>query len=191
MGRTVYWMNVSLDLRIERVSNEAGSGSWMRIGEQLHREFNARARRMSLGVEGRTIYETMESFWPAARDDESLPEYLREYGHIWTDMLKVLVSTTRTEAEHNTRIVGGADAIDQLAEIRRTTEGEIGVGGATLATQLLQCGLLDEIVLYTHPAILGTGRPLFDTLEAPLILDLLEQERFASGVTMHHYAIRQ
>jgi hypothetical protein len=31
---------------------------------------------------------------------------------------------------------------------------------------------------------------LFDTLDAPLILDLLEQERYASGVTMHHYAIR-
>jgi len=190
MGRTVYWMSVSLDLRIERVSNEAGSGSWMRIGEQLHREFNARARRMSLGVEGRTIYETMESFWPAARDDESLPEYLREYGHIWTDMLKVLVSTTRTEAEHNTRIVGGADAIDQLAEIRRTTEGEIGVGGATLATQLLHGGLLDELLLFTHPVVLGRGRPLFDNVIAPIECDLLEHATFEEGVTMHRYAIR-
>jgi dihydrofolate reductase len=55
---------------------------------------------------------------------------------------------------------------------------------------MLQRGLLDEMVIYTHPAILGKGRPLFDTLDAPLILDLLDQERFPSGVTMHHYAIR-
>jgi len=102
----------------------------------------------------------------------------------------VLVSNTRTEAEHNTRIVGGPDALDQIAQIRAETDGIIGVGGANLATQMLQRGLLDEMVIYTHPAILGKGRPLFDTLDAPLILDLLDQERFPSGVTMHHYAIR-
>jgi hypothetical protein len=33
------------------------------------------------------------------------------------------------------------------------------------------------------------GRPLFDD-ELPIDLDLLEQRSFASGVTMHHYAIR-
>ena len=55
---------------------------------------------------------------------------------------------------------------------------------------MLQRGLLDEMVIYTHPAILGKGRPLFDTLDAPLILDLLSQESFTSGVTMHHYASR-
>ena len=31
MGRTVYWMNVSLDLRIEHAVDEQGGGQWMRI----------------------------------------------------------------------------------------------------------------------------------------------------------------
>lgn len=190
MGRTVYWMNVSVDLLIEHSSGEEGGGSWMRISEQLHKEFNARARRMSLGIEGRIIHETMESFWPAARDDESLPECLREFGHIWTDMPKVLVSNTRTEAEHNTRIVGGAGAIDQLAEFRSTTEGDIGVGGANIATQLLHRGLLDELLLFTHPVVLGSGRPLFDSVIAPIECDLLEHATFEESVTMHRYAIR-
>ena len=46
--------------------------------------------------------------------------------------------------DHNTRIIGGADAIDQLAALRAETDGTIGVGGATVATQLLRAGLLDE-----------------------------------------------
>jgi dihydrofolate reductase len=195
MGTTVYWMNTSVDLLIEQSpddhTGEEGTGSWIRIDEELHRAFNKRGRELALAIEGRVIYEMMESYWPPARHDMSLPDFLREWADIWTDMPKVLVSNTRAHAEHNTRIVGGSDALDQIAQIRAETDGVIGVGGATLATQLLQCGLLDEIVLYTHPAILGTGRPLFDALEAPLILDLLEQERFASGVTMHHYAIRK
>jgi dihydrofolate reductase len=194
MGRMTYWMNVSLDLLIERspgdhVAGEEG-GEWARIDEQLHREFNERARGLALFVEGRIIYEMMETFWPSAAQDESLPDHLREWGKIWTDTPKILVSNSRTTASHNTRVVGGPDAIDQLATIRDETDGTIAVGGATLATQLLQHGLLDELLLYTHPAILGSGRPLFDEITEPLECDPLEHAVFANGVALNRYQIR-
>ncbi|MGC4152391.1 MAG: dihydrofolate reductase family protein [Propionicimonas sp.] len=190
MGRFLYWMNVSADLRIEYSEGEQGGGDWMRITEELHRELNDRARRLSLGVEGRVIYETMEAFWPAARTDASLPDYLREYGEIWTSSPKVLVSRTRTHADHNTRIIGGDDVIEQLAAIRAETDGDIGVGGATVATGLLRANLLDELLLFIHPVILGAGRPLFDDQHEPLELDLLEHAVFPEGVMMHRYAVR-
>ena len=175
MGRMTYWMNVSLDLRIERsagdhVLDEEG-GEWLRIDEQLHREFNERAQGVALFVEGRIIYEMMETFWPSAAEDESLPDYLQEWGKIWTAAPKVLVSNS-------------------LAAIRDETEGTIAVGGATLATQLLQHGLLDELLLYTHPAILGSGRPLFDEVTETLECDLLEHATFESGVALNRYQIR-
>ncbi|MEU7931747.1 dihydrofolate reductase family protein [Micromonospora echinofusca] len=190
MGRFLYWMNVSLDLRIEQVPGDDGAGEWLRIDEELHREFNARARTLAGMVQGRVIYETMEEFWPRAREDASLPDFMREYGEIWTSAPKVLVSRTRRSADHGTRIVGGDDAIEQLAAIRAETDGTLGVGGAALATQLLRAKLLDELLLFTHPAILGFGRPLFDDWDMPIELDLLEQRSFKQGVTMHHYAIR-
>ena len=72
-----YWMNVSLDLRIERsagdhVADEEG-GEWVRIDEQLFREFNERARGLALFVEGRIIYEMMETFWPSAAQTSRCP----------------------------------------------------------------------------------------------------------------------
>ena len=190
MGRFLYWMNVSLDLRIEQVPGDDGAGEWLRIDEELHREFNARARSLVGMVQGRVIYETMEEYWPRAREDASLPDFMREYGEIWTAAPKVLVSRTRHSAEHDTRIIGGDDAIEQLAVLRAETDGTIGVGGASLATQLLRAGLLDELLLTTHPAILGFGRPLFDDYDRPVELDLLEHRSFDSGVTLRHYAIR-
>jgi dihydrofolate reductase len=190
MGRFVYWMNVSLDLRIEQVPGDNGAGEWLRISEELHREFNARARGLALMVQGRVMYETMEEYWPRAREDASLPDVLREYGEIWTSAPKVLVSRTRGSAGHSTRIIGGDDAIEQLAVLRDQTDGSIGVGGAALATQLLRAALLDELLLFTHPAILGFGRALFDDYDVPIDLDLLEQQTFEKGVTMHRYAIR-
>ncbi len=190
MGRFMYWMNVSLDLRIEQVSGDDGAGEWLRIDEELHREFNAQARALTMMVTGRVMHETMEEYWPRARADASLPDFMREYGEIWTAKPKVLVSRTRHSADHHTRIIGGDDAIEQLAALRADTDGTIGVGGATLATQLLRAGLLDELLLFTHPAILGFGRPLFDDYDLPLELDLLEQRSFRQGVTMHRYAFR-
>jgi dihydrofolate reductase len=190
MGRFVYMMNVSLDLRIEQVPGDNGAGEWLRIDEELHREFNAQARALALLVHGRVVYEVMEEYWPRSREDASLPDVLREYGEIWVDKPKVLVSRTRGSADYNTRILGGEDAIEQLAALRADTDGRIGVGGAALATQLLRAGLLDELLLFTHPAVLGFGRPLFDDYDIPIELDLLEQQSFSQGVTMHRYAVR-
>lgn len=196
-ARFVYWMNVSLDLFIEHRPDdhaELDGPDWVRIDEELHREYNARAARLSMMVQGRIVYEMMDPFWPNARTDESLPSYLREYGEIWTSRPKVLVSNTRTPtpelAAHNTRIIGGDDALEQLAALRRDADGDIGVGGATLATQLLRAGLLDELLLFTHPTILGAGRPLFDDPQPRLDLDLLEQQTYGQGVTVHRYAVR-
>ena len=156
-ARFVYWMNVSLDLFIEHAHDEQGGGDWMSIGDELHEEFNARAEALTMMVQGRKVFETMESFWP--------------------------------EAPCNTTVFGGDDAIKRLGELRASSSGDIGVGGADVATQLLAAGLLDEVLLFTHPVILGSGRPLFDEMTSPVRLELLEQATYAGGVTMHRYAI--
>lgn len=186
---TVYWMNVSLDLKIDDGRGQNGGGDWLRIGEPLHREFNARARELALSAEGRVVYEIMEEYWPNAAVNETESNVEREYGQIWLDTEKFLVSRTRDSAEHAT-VIGGDDAIDQIARLRAERTGRIGVGGANLATQLLAAGLLDEVMLFTHPVILGGGRDLFDGLNEPVELDLIEQAQFEQGVTMHRYSVR-
>ena len=190
MGTTVYWMNVSVDGYIERTPGVHDGESWARLDNELHGELNARARDLSLSIEGRVIYDMMFPFWPDARNDPSQPEVMREFGHIWTDLPKVLVSNTRTTASHNTTIVGGDDVMGQLARIREETDGRIGVGGPNLATQMLEAGLIDELMLFVHPAVLGAGRPLFDRLDTPLQLDLFETATYGDGVVLKRYAVR-
>ena len=189
MGRFVYGMNASIDLKIEQVRGDDGSGEWVHLSEELHRAWQAHDDSAALIVQGRELYELMEGAWPAGRFDESLPDYMRDYGEMWTAKPKVLVSRTRTSAEYNTTIIGGDDAIAQLATLREQTDGAISVGGAALATQLLRAGLLDELVLAIHPAYLGFGRPLFDDYEEPIDLKLLSHRAFDTGVTMSHFAI--
>jgi dihydrofolate reductase len=188
-GRFVYAMNVSLDLFIDHHPGEAGGGQWLRIDDELHREFNDRTRQMAALVQGRVIHEIMESYWPTAAEDPHAADVMREYGRIWTQKPKYLVSTTRTSADHNTQIIGGADVIDQLRSLRDRLDGDIGVGGATLATSLLRHGLLDDVLLTTHPVLLGSGRPLFDALPGVIDFEVVDHRRFDSGVTMQRVRI--
>ncbi|MBX3094249.1 MAG: dihydrofolate reductase family protein [Cryobacterium sp.] len=192
-GRFVYWMNVSLDLFIGRDAAEDGGGDWMRIGEALHREFNRRARDFSLDVSGRVVYEIMEEYWPTILTDDEQSDVMREYAEIWVSTPKVLVSRTRaaSSADYNTRVIGGDDLVEQLAALKASTDGDIGVGGANVATQLLKAGLLDEVLLFIHPVILGGGRPLFDEGVGTVELDLIENTTYDDGVVLHRYAVRR
>jgi dihydrofolate reductase len=191
MGRFCYWMNVSIDGFIESAPGEDGGGSWMRIGRELHEEFNREAEQLTMHVNGRRVFEIMESSWPAMADDDSIDEVLRDYGRIWLAARKVLVSTTRASSPYAERVIGaeGEDVIAELARLRDEEDGTIGVGGATLATHLLAAGLLDELLLCQHPALLGSGRPLFDELAAPLQFELVESATFPGGVIKQRFAL--
>lgn len=130
--------------------------------------------------------ENMKEYWPRAGDDASRPKVLREYGEFRRATPKALVSRTRQRAGFNTPIIGGVDAIGQLAALG----AETGVGGASLATQLLRAGLPGELLLFPDPAYPGHGRPLSGNSGRPIGLGLLERRSFEEGVTMYHYAIR-
>jgi hypothetical protein len=189
MGRFAYSMNVSLDLRIEQVPGDNGAGEWLRISEELHREFNARTRAVAMMVQGRVFYETMEEYWPRARGDASLPDVLCEFGEIWTAKPKVLVSRTRRSADHNTRSwVDTMRSSSSPPSVPRPTAPSVWAARRSpRSCSAPSCSR--SCCSGPHPAILGFGRPLFDEYDVPIELDLLQQRSFEQGVTMHRYAV--
>ena len=64
-------------------------------------------------------------------------------------------------------------------------------GGASLARQCIQAGLLDEIQLHLVPVLLGEGLSLFDRLgNAPLELEVPEVVR-SPCVTYLRFRVRK
>jgi dihydrofolate reductase len=61
------------------------------------------------------------------------------------------------------------------------------VGGPTLASTLIEGGLVDEFRLCVHPVILGAGTPFFPSLEDRVGLRLVETRTFGSGVVYVRY----
>jgi dihydrofolate reductase len=106
-------------------------------------------------------------------------------------MPKVVVSRSlETVDGPNVRLVRG----DGVAEVRRLaaeTDGEIGVGGATLAASLIREDLVDEYRLFTNPVAIGAGTPYLPPGTGRLELELIDSREFGSGVTYHAYRRRR
>lgn len=63
------------------------------------------------------------------------------------------------------------------------------VGGADLATHLLNKGLIDEIILTILPIVLGNGIPLFKEIHEDVKLKLMETKNFSNGFVQLHYEV--
>jgi dihydrofolate reductase len=182
-ARLVYGMQLSLDGYIEGPN---GDLSWNRVDEELHRHFNEQEREAELLLYGRRLYELMAAYWPTARDDESLPDYMREYSEIWRSKPKVVFSGTLEGVEWNSRLVKGPVG-EEVARLKAEHDGSLSVGGATLAGELIALGLVDEFQLYLTPVILGGGKSMFGPVPESTDLRLVETRTFASGVVLLRY----
>ncbi len=184
MGKLVYLMNVSLDGYVETPDH---SLDWTDVDEELHTWFNDRNRETDAFLYGRRLYEVMAAYWPTAESDPSATDYMLDFARVWNEKPKVVFSSTLTAVHWNSRLVSG-DVGDELARLRAEFDGDLAVGGPTLASAFIRRGLVDEYRLVVHPVILGAGTPFFPELETPIRLRQTEIRRFDSGVTYLGYA---
>ncbi|MEU8082260.1 dihydrofolate reductase family protein [Micromonospora sp. NPDC049101] len=84
---------------------------------------------------------------------------------------------------------GIASAIDRAKAL--AGDKEVGVNGGTIAAQVIEAGLLDEVHVDLVPVLLGAGVPLFADLKiTPLQLDGPLRVVEGDGVTHLAYRVR-
>jgi dihydrofolate reductase len=178
MGKLIYSMNVSLDGFVETPDH---SLAWASVDDELHTWFNDQSRAMDATLYGRRMYELMAAYWPTAESDPEATETMRDYARIWATTPRIVFSSSLQEVDANSRLVRG-DPAEELARLRTEFDGDMDIGGPTLASAFIRRGLVDEYRLLVHPVILGAGTPFFPVLESPIRLRQTEQRQFASGV---------
>lgn len=183
MGKVVYLMNVSLDGFVETPDH---SVDWGKVDDELHAWFNDRMRETDVSVYGRRLWEVMAAYWPTGETDPASTEVMREFARLWNATPKVVFSHELESIEHGARLVRG-DVGEELAKLKREFDGEIDVGGPTLAAQFIERGLIDEYRLVAHPVVLGAGTPFFPPGMPRLDLRRIETRAFASGAMYLRY----
>ncbi|UOQ75504.1 dihydrofolate reductase family protein [Hymenobacter sp. 5516J-16] len=63
------------------------------------------------------------------------------------------------------------------------------IGGSTLASPLLAAGLIDELMLFIVPQLLGSGIPLWREQPRPRVLTLQRTQTWPDGTTLLHYLL--
>jgi dihydrofolate reductase len=177
MGKLVYSMSVSLDGYVDTLEH---SLDWVDMDEELHAWFNDRARETDAFLYGRRLYAVMAAYWPTAESDPNATPAMLDFARIWNPKPKIVFSTTLERVDWSSRLVR-ADPVGELGRLRSEFDGELSVGGPTLASAFIRRGLVDEYRIVVHPVILGAGTPFFPALDGPIRLRPTETRHFASG----------
>jgi dihydrofolate reductase len=140
----------------------------------------ARTHDADVMLFGRVTYDSFAGAWPGR---ETAGEADADFAKRLGDMRKIVVShrplefTWRNSEQLHGSFSEAVAALKADASIRRIALS----GSVSLVRQLLATGLLDELHLFVHPALAGSGLRLFQD-GAGLPLRLLSSEPFATGV---------
>ncbi|MFJ8645846.1 dihydrofolate reductase family protein [Streptomyces sp. NPDC093546] len=188
MRSVTYSMGVSLD---GYIVGPDGDFNWTAPDAEVFRFWIDDIRQVDVHLLGRRLYETM-LYWETADQDPTLDDAMREWTALWKPLPKVVFSTTLSAVEGCARLASGG-LEDEIKRLRAEPgEGEIAIGGATLAAEAAALGLIDEYRAMVYPVLVGGGIPFFPRHERRVDLELVETRTFTSGVVyLRHRVARR
>jgi dihydrofolate reductase len=177
----IYSMGVSVD---GFIADREGAFDWGVPSDELFRFHLARVRGLGGYLLGRRLYEMM-LVWetnPSPRDDE----LGAEFADVWRALPKVVFSRTLDGAQGNARLAE-ASLSEEVATVLEATDKDVEIGGAGLAAQAFELGLVDELRIFRYPVVVGGGTPFLPPVTEDLALDLIETRTFGSRVIYERY----
>jgi dihydrofolate reductase len=165
-------------------ADREGNFQWSAPSDELFEFHLARVRELGATLLGRNLYETM-LVWetdPSLREDE-----LRtEFADVWSALPKVVFSRTLDSVQGNARLAK-ASVAEEVAAVLEATDRDVEIGGAGLAAQAIELGLVDELRIFRYPVIVGDGTPHLPPVTNDIPLDLIETRTFDSQVIYERY----
>ena len=177
----IYSMGVSVD---GFIADREGAFGWGAPSEELFRFHLARVRGLGGYLLGRRLYETM-LVWetdPSPRDDEAGAAF----ADVWRALPKVVFSRTLDSVQGNARLAE-ASLAEEIAAALDATDKDVEIGGAGLAAQAIELGLIDELRLFRNPVVVGGGTPFLPPVTDDIALELIETRTFGSRVVYERY----
>ena len=132
---------------------------------------------------GRRTYEIFAGSWGAWADPGDNP--------IWTALNtrpKYVASNTLTDPQWAGTTVLSGDVAAAVGELKAKPGGELQVhGSGALIRSLLDHDLVDEMILFICPVVVGQGTRLFPDTGPDAALELVESRSTPKGVTIQVY----
>jgi dihydrofolate reductase len=178
---------VSMGVSVDGFINERDGGfDWSGPGEEQFRFHTEQVGELGVCLLGRRLYETMLPWEtdPSMRSDE----LMTAFADVWSAIPKVVFSHTLERVEGNARLAEGSVA-EEVAGALAATDKDVEIGGAGLAGQAIELGLVDEFRIFRYPVIVGGGTSLLPPVAERIDLELIETRTFSSRVIFERYGV--
>jgi dihydrofolate reductase len=152
--------------------------------KELFRFHIGQVRELGGCLLGRRRYETM-LVWetdPSLREDE----LDAAFADIWCAIPKVVFSRTLDSVQGNARLAE-ASVAEEVAAALDATDKDVEIGGAGLAAQAIELGLVDELRMFRNPVVLGGGTPFLPPVTDDITLELIDTRTLGSRVIYERY----
>lgn len=164
------WLFMTLDNVIESPEN------WVLADDEMFGALEADYARSDALLLGRRTYETFAASWPERGSDVPNADWMNK-------TRKYVASTTLESPEWNNTTVLEGDVAEAVARLKEEQGRDIMVNGSgMLVRSLIRDGLLDELRLFVHPVVVGSGRRLFDADSDPVELAVVDRHGYDNGV---------
>ncbi len=161
------------------IARENGALDWTDIPGQAAEDHGR--DRMEAATDayliGRGSFETlMELYgWPYAKP-------------VWV-MSRSLSPDDVPRALRDKVVMTGGSPAEVIGQLRAAGFARVNIGGAELCRSFLREGLVNEIVIHRLPVLIGSGMPLFGSLNGDLPLKHVETRAFPSGIVTSTYEL--
>jgi dihydrofolate reductase len=177
----IYSMGVSVD---GFIADREGAFGWTVPSEEQFRFHLAQIRELGGHLCGRKLYETM-LVWetdPTLRDNE----LGAAFADVWCAIPKVVFSRTLESVQGNARLAE-ASLAEEVAAALDATDKDVSIGGAGLAAEAIELGLVEELRVFRNPVVVGGGTPFLPPVTNEFPLELVETTTFGSSVIYERY----
>jgi dihydrofolate reductase len=177
----LYSMSVSVD---GFVNDRESRFEWTAPPDELFRFHLAEVGSLGGYLLGRRLYDSM-LVWetePSLRESEDGAAF----ADVWSALPKVVFSRSLDSVQGNARLAE-ASLAEEIAGALDATDKNVSVGGASLAAQAFELGLVDELRMFRYPVVVGGGTPFLPPVTEDVPLDLVETRTFGSRVIYERY----
>lgn len=158
----------------------------MSPGEDIHQHYTDLLRSAGLILYGRKTYQLMEYWRPFVKQPTG-EKAMDEFAVAIDNIPKLVFSRTLKGVDWESAKLATRGIEEEVSDLKQGTGKDILVGSPGLIVSLTNLKLIDEYQLCVHPAIVGSGLPLFKDVQHRVDLRLLKTKTFAGGAIILYY----
>ena len=158
--------------------------------EEEHQFANDLLAGVDAMIMGRGMYEIM-SYWDGIDPhDQSQPRVEQEFAAIYQSKPRYVLSRMLGSVDDPKATLIREDVAGEIRRLKAEDGNDLALDcGPELLAECLREGLVDELHFLVKPLLMGGGKSLFGSIEAPMKLRLTATQVFEAGSVLLTYEV--